>query len=250
MKKLLKIIYVLLFKSRFLSTLKINFRMLPFNQAIHFPIVVYSKTIFRSMKGKVEIKGRLHFDMISIGKQGYVATALPVSNWTIEGTVVFWGEASFSQGTYLLVAKDAVLTFGNIKSEASIMVGSNTLIMCFESITIGDLTQITYDCQLIDTSFHYIENSCGETSPLTKPIFIGDRVWVGNRTTISKGAIIPSNSIVCSNSMVNKDLSSCGEHCMFAGSPAVKKSEGLSRVWDEQKQAEYDKKFGYNRTNL
>lgn len=58
MKKLLKIIYVLLFKSRFLSILKINFRMLPFNQAIHFPIVVYSKTIFRSMKGKVEIKGR------------------------------------------------------------------------------------------------------------------------------------------------------------------------------------------------
>lgn len=188
--------------------------------------------------------------MISIGKQGYVATALSVSNWTIEGTVVFWGEASFSQGTYLLVAKDAVLTFGNIKSEASIMVGTNTKIMCFESITIGDCVRITWDVQLIDTSFHYVENTCGEAQQLTKPIFVGDRVWVGNRTTISKGAIIPSNSIICSNSMVNKDLSSYGEHCMFAGSPAVKKGEGLSRIFDEQKQAEYDKKFGYNRTNL
>lgn len=255
MRKLLKILYVLVFRSRLLSTLKINFKMLPINQAIHFPIVVYSKTNFRSLKGRIEIKGRLDFDMISIGQQGYVATTKPVSNWTIEGTIVFYGCIAFYQGTYLLVAKDAILTFGNEKSsenfgKSSITIGSNTKIMCFESIIIGDFARITWDCQLIDTSFHYIENNSGEAQSLTKPIVIGDRVWIGNRSTISRGAVIPSNSIVCSNSMVNKDLSSCGEHCMFAGSPAVKKSEGLSRVWDEHKQTEYDKRFGYSRVHL
>ena len=255
MRKLLKIIYVLFFRSRLFSTIKINFKMLPFNQAIHFPIVVYSKTNFRSLKGKIEIKGCLDFDMISIGQQGYVATTKPVSNWTIEGTIVFYGCTAFYQGTYLLVAKDAILTFGNVKSsdnfgKSSITIGSNTKIMCFESITIGEFARIPWDVQLIDTSFHYIENSFGEAQSLTKPIVIGDWVWIGNRSTISRGAVIPNNSVVCSNSMVNKDLSLYGEHCMFAGSPAVKKSEGLSRVWDEHKQAEYDKKFGYNRAHL
>ena len=255
MRKLLKILYVLVFRSRLLPTLKINFKMLPFNQAIHFPIVVYSKINFRSLKGRIEIKGHLDFDTISIGQQGYVATTKPVSNWTIEGTIVFWGGIAFCQGTYLLVAKDAILTFGNLKSiensgRTSITIGSNTKIMCFESITIGICTGITWDVQIIDTSFHYIENNGKEPLSLTKPIVIGDRVWVGNRSTISRGAIIPSNSIVCSNSVVNKDLSSYGEYCMFAGSPAVKKSEGLSRVWDERQQAEYDKQFGYNRAHL
>lgn len=257
MKKLerkLRHLYVLVFRSRLFSTLKINFKTLPFNQAIRFPIVVYSKINFRSLKGRIVIKGRLDFDMISIGKTGYVATTNPVSTWTIEGTIVFWGGIAFYLGTYLLVAKDAVLTFGNEKSsknfESSITVGTNTKIMCFESITIGEYARIPWDVQIIDTSFHYIENNCGEAQSLTKPIVIGDRVWVGNRTTISRGSVIPNNSIICSNSVVNKDLSSYGENCMFAGSPAVKKSEGLSRVWDEQKQAEYDKKFGYNRTPL
>lgn len=251
----LRHLYVLFFRSRLFSTLKINFKMLPFKQAIRFPIVVYSKTNFRSLKGRIEIKGRLYFDMISIGQRGYIATAKPISTWKIEGNIVFYGPIAFYQGTYLLVAKDAVLTFGNEKSsnksgESSITVGTNTKIICFESITIGDFAGITWDVQLIDTSFHYIENNCGEVQSLTKPIVIGDRVWVGNRTTISKGAVIPSNSIICSNSLVNKDLSSYGEHCMFAGSPAVKKGEGLSCVRDEQKQAEYDKKFGYNRSGL
>lgn len=254
LERKLRHLYVLVFRSRLFSTLKINFKTLPFNQAIHFPIVVYSKTNFRSLKGRIVIKGHLDFDMISIGKTGYVATTKPVSTWTIEGTIVFWGGIAFYLGTYLLVAKDAVLTFGNEKSsknfESSITVGTNTKIMCFESITIGEYARIPWDVQIIDTSFHYIENNSGDAQPLTKPIVIGDRVWVGNRTTISRGSVIPSNSIICSNSVVNKDLSLYGEHCMFAGSPAVKKSEGLSRVWDEQKQAEYDKKFGYNRTPL
>lgn len=255
MRNLLKILYVLVFRSKIVPTLKINFKMLPFNQAIHFPIVVYSKINFRSLKGRIEIKGRLDFDMISIGQQGYVATTKPVSNWTIEGTIVFWGCMAFYQGTYLLVAKDAILTFGNEKSSedfgrSSITIGSNTKIMCFESITIGEYARIPWDVQIIDTSFHYLENNGKEALSLTKPIVIGDRVWVGNRTTISRGSVIPSNSIICSNSVVNKDLSFYGEYCMFAGSPAVKKSEGLSRVWDEHKQAEYDKQFGYNRAHL
>ena len=255
MKKLLRIFHVLAFKSKFLSTLKINFKMLPFNQAIHFPIVVYSKTRFRSLKGEIKIIGHLDFDMISIGKQGYVATTKPISNWTIEGTMVFYGCVAFYQGSYLLVAKDAVLTFGNVKSsdnfgKSSISFGSNAKIMCFESITIGDSTHAAWDVQLMDSSFHYIEKNCGEAQPLTKPIVIGDQVWLNNRTTISRGAIIPSNSIISSNSMVNKDLSAYGENCLFVGSPVVKKNEGMSRVWNEKKQAEYDKKFGYNRVHL
>ena len=124
--------------------------------------------------------------------------------------------------------------------------------MCFENITIGDNVGVTWDCQFMDTSFHYIEllNKENQIRPLTKPIIIGDRVWVGNRTTISKGAVIPDDTIVASNSIVNKDFSLVEPYSMLAGSPASVKGTGFKRVYDERKQKELDSKFNYDRTHL
>jgi Acetyltransferase (isoleucine patch superfamily) len=123
--------------------------------------------------------------------------------------------------------------------------------MCFDSITIGDRVAITWDCQIMDTSFHYIEDvEFHSINPLTKKIVIGSYVWVGNRTTISKGSIIPDQSIVASNSLVNKDFSREGQFCMFAGMPAKVVKRNVKRIWNEQEESILDKQFCYNRTHL
>ena len=230
-----------------IKTVYFNFKMLPFNQAKYLPIFLYSKTEFRSLKGKVVIKGTIFPGMIHIGDNTrYPHTNRPCSVWTINGTIVFSGRINFYNGTYIYVAENAVLSFGTHGT----FVGSDTKIICRESITIGNNVEITWDNQVYDTSFHYIRNQQGDVKSLTSPIVINDNVWIGNRSTIAKGTILPSYSIVASNSMTNKDFSECGECCLFAGVPAVCKIKGVKRVFGSEEEKLLDKQFSYVRYKL
>lgn len=247
LRKILKISLALL-KTNIIKTIYLNFKMLPFQQAVKLPIFIYGKIRFRSLKGKILIHSDIHPGMIKIGKRDYyVETTVPKSIWTINGTINFSGPINFLQGSYVLVSDNAILNFGTKQT----VCGSNVKIICFEQITIGNKCGITWDCQIIDTSFHYTEDlSNGEIKPLTKPISLGNNVWIGNRTTISKGVILPDFTIVASNSLVNKDFSSIGENCLIAGLPAKLKLQNIRRVYNIKKQKELDKKFNYIRTYL
>ena len=144
-----------------------------------------------------------------------------------------------------MASNNAILNFGTKKS----FIGSNARIMCFEYISLGDTCEITWDCQIMDTSFHYIEDMSNNViKPLTKPVTIGNNVWVGNRTTISKGSVLPDFTIVASSSLVNKDFSDIGENCLIAGMHAKLKHNNIRRVYDYKKQRELDKKLNYSRT--
>lgn len=232
------------------KTILFNFKFLPFKQAIKIPILIHGKFTLRPSHGNIVIDTpKIRHGMINIGfRHRYVETNVPQSIWTVNGSVVFAGNVNFYQGSYVLVARGAKLSIGT----ESTVFGSNIKIFCFDSITIGNKVRVAWDVQLIDTSFHYVEFSdmAKPIQPLTKPITIGNRVWIGNRSTISKGSVIVDDSIIASNSLVNKDLSKHGNGCLFAGCPAVKKSEGLSRVWDSQRQKLLDSQFGYNRNHL
>ena len=224
----------------------VNFKLLPVRQAIRFPIFIYSKTKFRSLKGRGIIHGKVSPCMIRIGNDTcYVATSKPYSVWTIDGLIEFNGPFSFSYGTYVLVAEGAKLIFGKES-----FIGSETKIICFDNIHIGNNVRVPWECQIMDTSFHYVKEETGNIKSLTKPIMIKDNVWVGNRTTIGKGSVIPEYSIIASNSLVSKDLSSFGEHCMFAGIPVKLIQSGITRIFDEEEQSGLDNKFGYIRIKL
>ena len=244
-----------LFKCNLLKSLLFNFKMLPFRKAIKLPVLFYGKTDFRSLKGKIEIKGRIYTGKIKVGLRNvYVDTSVQNNIWTIDGTVVFLGPLLFFRGSYVLVARNAVLEIDSKPGEMGITkIGSNTNILCFEHIKIGYACRIAWECQIYDTSFHYIESTDSpqkDIDPLSKPVIIGNYVWIGNRTTISKGAVIPDDTIVASNSLVNKDFSKDGPCCMLAGSPAVLKAAGVRRVYDRKQEKELDEKFGYSRTGL
>lgn len=230
-----------------IKTIWLNFRCLPFKQAVKLPIFLYSKTVFRNLSGKIIIDcSSVYPNMIKIGADWwYPATARPQTIWSIYGTLILKGPISFPQGTYILVANNALLQFGTNGT----VVGTNTKIMCFEKIILGNNTRLTWDCQIYDTSFHYVEID-GNCKKLTAPIVIGNNVWIGNNTTITKGVTIPNWSIITSHSMVNKDLSSFDEHCLFAGIPATLKKQKVTRIYDESKQKELDTLFNYNRNSL
>ena len=243
---LLKLLFVLI-KHKPLQTIYFNFKMLPFKQAIFLPIFIYTKTEFRSLKGKILIEGPIYPNMIHIGDNTrYVTTSKPLSIWTINGTLIFKGRINFYHGTYVYIAESAVLSFGSHGT----CVGSDTKIICRDSICIGNSVRITWEIQIYDTSFHYVKDENGNVSSLTKPIIINDNVWIGNRTTIGKGTILPSYSIVASNSMTNKDYSEYGEKCMYAGIPAKCKKMNITRLFSSEEEKIYDSKFNYIRYKL
>ena len=118
-----------------IKTIYFNFKMLPFRQAKYLPIFIYGKTEFRSLQGKIIIKGKLSPNMIHIGDNTrYPHTNRSYSVWTINGTIVFSGRMNFYNGTYVYVAQNAVLSFGT----QGTFVGSDTKIICRESIRIGN----------------------------------------------------------------------------------------------------------------
>lgn len=230
-----------------IKTVYFNFKVLPFKQAVRLPFFIYSKTIFRNLSGKIIIDCKnVYPNMIKLGANWwYPATSQPQVTWSIYGTLIFKGPISFPQGTYLHVAKNGILQFGTNGT----IIGTNTKIMCYENIELGDNVRITWDCQIYDTSFHYVKTD--ETvGKLTSPIKIGDNVWIGNNTTITKGVTIPNYSIVTSHSLVNKDLKKYGEHCMFAGCPAIFKKAGVTRIFDEARERELDIMYNYSRNHL
>ena len=51
-----------------LKTFYLNFKLLPINQAIHFPFVVVGKVHLRSLIGKVEFQCPVCFGTVIIGK--------------------------------------------------------------------------------------------------------------------------------------------------------------------------------------
>lgn len=232
-----------------IQTILLNFRMLPFKQAIRMPIFVYGKFTLRGHKGHIVLNMPVRSEMIIIGKNSsYVTTTAQRTIWTINGTLTFHGPIKFAFGSYLLVADDAQLSFGTKGTYC----GSNFKVMCFNKITIGNNVRMAWDVQIYDSTFHYIRNlnKDNKIAPLTKPIFLESNIWIGNRSTITKGAVIPNETIVSSNSLVNKDFSTLPPYCLLAGAPAVLKASGLQRIWDEEEQKRLDEENQYHRTHL
>ena len=243
------ILLIRFFKTNVIKTLFVNFRMLPIRQAIKLPMFVYGRFLLREADGRIIINGEIGPGMIKIGRHDrYPETHVPQTIWIINGELEFNGKMSFFQGSYIMVAHNARLVFGQGDHPAC---GANLRIMCFKSIVIED-AHITWDCQIMDSSFHYVESvdQQEKIAPLVRPVYIGKHVWVGNRTTISAGSVVPDETIIASHSLINKDYSAYGSYCLIAGIPGVMKKSGVRRIYDKERQSQLDNIYSYDRTRL
>jgi acetyltransferase-like isoleucine patch superfamily enzyme len=98
----------------------------------------------------------------------------------------------------------------------------------------------------MDSNFHYIKNvTSGNVEKCTKSIQIGNNNWIGSRSTIMKGTKTPDYLIVGSNSLLNKNYTkSINNYSVIGGVPAKLISTGYERIFDYDKEKEYNLKFG------
>lgn len=222
--------FKILFKVRWLKTIRLNLALLPFDQAIRFPIVVTGKLIIDSLKGEAIIDAPIKFGMILFGKD---YDNMPISYCAgrvlIAGKVIFKGYCAISQGANLCVWEKGELELGHCTR-----VLSGTLLKSTHSIKIGDYSRLTSGCFVMDSNIHLIRDvKTGQIAPNFAPIVIGSHCWLTMNTSITAGAVIPDYCITARGSLINKDFSNiCGPGTLLGGTPAKVLKTGVRRLFD------------------
>ena len=139
----------------------------------------------------------------------------------------------------LFIADGGALTVGSfvvrpgcritINANASLTLGSGSInydsvIECFNSITIGNDVVVSERVMIRDSDNHSIKKE-GEAPVVSAPIVIQDNVWIGMGATILKGVTIGEGSVIAAGSVVTKDIPT---HCLAAGVPAKVVKTGIS----------------------
>lgn len=213
-------------RTSWIKSIYFNFTMLPFKQAIHLPIIMTKYAYLYSLSGKIVLKEKPRFAMARIGylAEDIVAPKEARNLLQIEGIWELYDNVQLGVGTLLRIEKNARFT-----TENNVRIGAKAKIICYENIYICQNSSITWECQIIDTSFHYIRSIVDQSlSPLTSPIKIGSNSWICNRSSIMKGVELPPNTIVASESLCNKKYD-IPEYSLIAGTPAKLVKTGLYR---------------------
>lgn len=216
-KASLKVIKNYFWKINWIKTIFFNFKVLPFKQAIKIPIILSYNVKIKS-PGKIIIHNKVFPGQISIGvirlntleDNSY---KILFNNW---GTIHFNGRFKLHPGVRFLVSENATCSFG-----ARVGIGACSKMVCSKSISIGDDTRISWNCQVFDTDFHFLSNVIkSKVYPRKKAIIIGNNVFIGNSSTISKGTHITNGSVISCCSKVNGSFEEQGDNLLISGNPA------------------------------
>lgn len=215
-----------------LKTIYINFRTLPFEQAIKFPIFIYGKVKLYNLSGRIVINGKITCGMIKLGyRQGSFSAPKRSAMILLAPStrLIFNGPCMIDFDYCIRITGHGVLNLG-----AYIGFGSDTKFYCEDSITIGDYCRVPFGSCFMDTNYHYSINTVtGNVSRKSAPIYIGKYNWVGNTSTIMKGTRTPDGAIIASKSFLNKDylmLGNGAKNIVLAGAPAKIVQENCTRI--------------------
>lgn len=202
-----------------LKTIYWNIRLLPFKQAIRFPIILGGSCSLSSCR-----RGCIQFNsdhikpgILIIGTEWYGLKPRGGVALRIEGKLVVNGCGLhwFGSNGYLTIAKTGCLEIGD-----DFTIGSGWCIYASSHSSIGSDCMFSWNILLLDTDCHPITDSVGNLLNPPQAIVIGDHVWLGAYSKILKGSYIPSGSIVASGSIVNSHLTQ--ENSIYIGNHSVK----------------------------
>ena len=212
------------------KTIYVNFRCLPFLQAVKFPVVIYGGVKIISLMGKIEIKSdKIKRRMLRLGaKSHYEFIHTNGSRLHIDGKLVIGEHIEFANGYQIVVTANSTLSLGS-----ECYFGENLSLITHCNIEIGEATRIAYNSIVMDTDVHFLINTQSrEVLKNVRPIRIGGMNWIGNGTRIMKGTVTPDWTIVTAGGFLNKDYSKIiSEGSIIGGSPAKLIREGQKRVF-------------------
>lgn len=193
-----------------LKTIFLNFRILPFKQAVRFPIFI---------SGKAKIKGAhrgcIVFDekpfpgMLRIGVHSHTFCPYMKMQIFLGGTLVLHrnGIRTFESDCFIGVGPNCVLEIG-----PNFYLCKGSRIICHHYISIGENNVWQEDTWAFDHETFVVKDNNGEVVSTPEPILIGNDVWIQPRVIIKKGTNIPDDSIIGIGSLCEGDFNRYGEN--------------------------------------
>lgn len=231
--------------SRYLNIWKtayINFRCLPFSQAVRFPIIVWGGVTISSLMGKIEINAPIKCGMIKLGvRWRYELSSCSKSFLHNSGKIIFNGAAEFFNGYMITTAKNGVINIGR-----NVFCNSNVVSIAHNDyIRIGNETRIGIGTRIVTNDSHYIiDTNSLEVRNNHSSITIGANCWLTGDVKVMKGVVLPDWTIVTANSILNRDYTkSISENSIIGGQPAKLIKEGQRRIFSLTSEAELNQYF-------
>lgn len=178
-----------------------NFRVLPIEQAIRFPIYVnYGVKIKEVHQGIISIKSdKISKYMISFGRGGSEGIAKSSSGLIClrnASQIIFEGTAQFHAGIRLWVDENGIVTFGN-----NFSANRNFTLYYNDEICFGHDCMLGWNVEIIDGNGHRVIVNGVRKNSVCK-INIGNHVWIGANVKIGRSVDIGDNCIVAYGSTV------------------------------------------------
>lgn len=204
-------------KINWIKSAYINLRLLPFKQAIKFPIIVTGRLKIRSLIGKVIIKGEVRMGLVNIGQD---VDNMPISmlpaQLMIKGILIINGNVILNKGANLVVWPNATMELGD-----DVMICSGVTLKAVNKVALGNHVMISSGCFIMDSSIHCIYNT--EDMTVASPngeVRIGNNVWLNMYTDVIKWGSLPNGCVTARYTLINKPIDTSDENCFLAGQPA------------------------------
>jgi acetyltransferase-like isoleucine patch superfamily enzyme len=210
--KIGKIVNLIRYMAGIPKSIYVNFRVLPFLQAVRLPIIVSRKTKLQSLSGQVHLEKvktgmiRIGFGNIEMLDYRYQRTLL-----FLEGSITFRGKCKIGMGSRLMIT-------GALELGENFLISGDGTIICNKKIVIGNNSQMAWESIIMDTDHHQIYDEDGICINQDKEVILGNNVWIGARSFILKGSHINDGCIVGANTTITKSYDE--KKAIIAGSPA------------------------------
>lgn len=217
-------------QANWIKTLYFNFKLLPFREAVKCPILLFGKCDVTIGKNAVLTQDHPQpFASTFIGNSCSAVWGVnkrPMETYIdIHGHLYLNGNKQFiGNGCRIIIDETGTLKIGD-----HVVINDRTKICCQHDIYIGDFTDVSWECQIFDTNFHYMTDTSLRVGRKKGSIYIGKNSWIGNRCTIQKNTVLEEDSILASNSLINKDFTGIFQGT-FAGIPAKHICSGKLRI--------------------
>lgn len=101
-------------------------------------------------------------------------------------------------GSKIRVRAGGTLVLGD-----NVNIGSNSMIVCHESITMGSNVQLAANVHIYDHDHDFrVEGGLKSGRYRNAPVVIGNNVWIGCNSVILRGTVIGDNAVIAAGSVV------------------------------------------------
>jgi acetyltransferase-like isoleucine patch superfamily enzyme len=206
--KVIRSLYIKVFVSArtFSAFRSLLFRVKFFGNLNQRLFIGYGTKIIKHKGATINIKGSLYVDAKNDGQLGYYSNFILKENAVLN--VI--GNVNIYSGMLLKLFEGASLTIND-----GVYFSGPITIQGKKEIIIGKNCAIAWNCTIIDSNFHQIDN---DRPVRTEKVSIGNNVWIGNSVIILPGTIIEDNVIVGAGSVVRGCLEKDG---IYAGNPCI-----------------------------